>query len=190
MNLYIRLLLLFFKIKRNRDYQQLLDTVDIDYKALPTDCDINLHLTNSRYLAMMDLSRTWMIERIGLLKQVMKRRWFPIVNATAITYIRDIKPMQRYTISTKLVGWDHKYFYIEQKFHSARGLHAIAYVRGVFKNKKGIVSIEEMLEVAEFDGVAPILPIEIMHWKVTICHRKKSFVEQLLFFIHVHASVP
>ncbi len=110
MNLYIRLLLLFFKIKRNKHYQDLLDTVDIDYKALPTDCDINLHLTNSRYLAMMDLSRTWMTERVGLLKQIMKRRWFPIVNATAITYIRDIKPMQKYTISTKLVGWDHKYF--------------------------------------------------------------------------------
>ena len=84
MNLYFRLLLLFFKIKRNRDYQSLLDTVDIDYKALPSDCDINLHLTNSRYLAMMDLSRTWMTERVGLLKQIMKRRWFPIVNATAI----------------------------------------------------------------------------------------------------------
>ncbi len=53
MNLYFRLLLLFFKIKRNRDYQSLLDTVDIDYKALPSDCDINLHLTNSRYLAVI-----------------------------------------------------------------------------------------------------------------------------------------
>ncbi|MFP3350885.1 thioesterase family protein [Pseudoalteromonas sp. SIMBA_153] len=172
MNLYFRLLLLFFKIKRNRDYQALLDTVDIDYKALPSDCDINLHLTNSRYLAMMDLSRTWMTERVGLLKQIMKRRWFPIVNATAITYIRDIKPMQRFTISTRLVGWDHKYFYIEQKFHSERGLHAIAYVRGVFKSKKGVVSVEHMLEVAGFEGVAPILPAEIIHWKEMLEQKK------------------
>ncbi|MEC8207268.1 MAG: thioesterase, partial [Pseudomonadota bacterium] len=51
MNLYFRLILLFFKIKRNRDYQGLLDTIDIEFRALPTDCDINLHLTNSRYLA-------------------------------------------------------------------------------------------------------------------------------------------
>ncbi|AUL73364.1 thioesterase [Pseudoalteromonas sp. 13-15] len=174
MNLYIRLLLLFFKIKRNKHYQDLLDTVDIDYKALPTDCDINLHLTNSRYLAMMDLSRTWMTERVGLLKQIMKRRWFPIVNATAITYIRDIKPMQKYTISTKLVGWDHKYFYIEQKFHSDRGLHAIAYVRGVFKSKKGVISIEEMLEVAGFEGKTPILPSEVMHWKEMLEQKKMA----------------
>ncbi|MGO3299590.1 MAG: thioesterase family protein, partial [Pseudoalteromonas sp.] len=155
MNLYFRLILLFFKIKRNHDYQALLDTVDMEFKAWPTDCDINLHLTNSRYLAIMDLARTWMTERVGLLSHILKRRWFPIVNATAITYIRDIKPMQRYTVSTRLVGWDHKYFYIEQKFYSERGLHAIAYVRGVFKRKKGVVSVEEMLEVAGFDGVVP-----------------------------------
>lgn len=165
MNLYIRLILLFFKIKRNRQKQHLLDTVDIDFRALPSDCDINFHLTNSRYLAVMDLARTWMIERVGLLEQIMKRRWFPIVNATAITYIRDIKPMQRYTVSTKLVGWDHKYFYIEQRFHSARGLHAIAYIRGVFKTKTGVVSIEEMLEVAKFKDKMPILPSEVMCWK-------------------------
>ncbi len=171
-NLYFRLLLLFFKIKRNRDYQSLLEAVDIEYKALPSDCDINLHLTNSRYLAMMDLARTWMTERVGLLNTIMKKRWFPIVNATAITYIRDIKPMQRYTISTRLVGWDHKYFYIEQKFHSARGLHAIAYVRGVFKRKRGVVSVEEMLEAVNFDGVAPILPPEIMHWKEMLEQKK------------------
>ncbi|HAG40279.1 MAG TPA: thioesterase, partial [Pseudoalteromonas sp.] len=33
-------------------------------------------------------------------------------------------------------------------------------------------SIEEMLEVAEFDGVAPILPSEIMHWKEMLEQKK------------------
>ncbi|OHU89310.1 MULTISPECIES: acyl-CoA thioesterase [Pseudoalteromonas] len=172
MNLYFRLLLLFWKIKNNKDYQPLLDTIESRFRVLPSDCDINLHLTNSRYLAFMDLARTWMTERIGLFSVVMKRRWFPIVNATAITYIRDIKPFESFSVSTRLVGWDHKYFYIEQKFHSERGLHAIAYVRGVFRKKKGIVSVEEMLEAAGFDGEAPILPTEIMHWKAMLEEKK------------------
>ncbi|WP_152085264.1 thioesterase family protein [Pseudoalteromonas sp. A25] len=174
MNLYFRLLLLFWKIKKNKQYQSLLESVTCDFKVLPSDCDVNLHLTNSRYLAFMDLARTWMTERIGLFKAVMKRRWFPIVNATAITYIRDIKPFESFTVSTRLVGWDHKYFYIEQKFHSARGLHAIAYVRGVFRKKGGIVSVEEMLEVAGFDGPNPTLPAEIQHWKAMLEEKKNS----------------
>lgn len=165
---------MFWKIKKNKQYQSLLEPIECHFKVLPSDCDINFHLTNSRYLAFMDLARTWMTERIGLFKAMMARRWFPIVNATAITYIRDIKPFESFTVTTRLVGWDHKYFYIEQKFHSARGLHAIAYVRGVFRKKTGVVSVEEMLEVAGFDGEAPILPIEIMHWKAMLEEKKNS----------------
>ena len=96
MNLYFGLLYLFYRIKRNKLYQELLDEVEIEYRALPTDCDINFHLTNSRYLAFMDLARTWMTERLSLLSIIMKKRWFPIVNATAITYIKDIKPWQKF----------------------------------------------------------------------------------------------
>lgn len=172
MNLYFRLLWLFFKVKRNRSHQGVLDTVDIHFRAWPLDCDINMHLTNSRYLALMDIARTWMTEKLGLLSPVLKRRWFPIVNATAITYIRDIKPWQRFTVSTRLVGWDHKYFYIEQKFHSERGLHAIAYVRGVFKHKSGIVAVEDVVELAGFTGEPPALPAEIQHWKAMLEQKK------------------
>ncbi|QTL34166.1 thioesterase family protein [Pseudoalteromonas viridis] len=172
MNLYFRLLWLFWRIRQNKATQPLLDVIDINFRALPSDCDINLHLTNSRYLAMMDLARTWMTERVGLFSAIMKRRWFPIVNATAITYIRDIKPLQEFTVSTRLVGWDHKYFYIEQKFHSERGLHAIAYVRGVFRSRQGVISVEEMLEVAGFKGEAPVLPEEIVHWKAMLEQKK------------------
>ncbi|KPV97644.1 MAG: thioesterase family protein [Pseudoalteromonas spongiae] len=177
MNLYFRLLLLFYRIKRNKLYQPLLDEVEIDFRALPSDCDINLHLTNSRYLAFMDLARTWMTERLGLFSVVMKRRWFPIVNATAITYIKDIKPLQTFTVATQLVGWDHKYFYIKQTFKSERGLHAVAYVRGVFKKKGGIVSVEEMLDAAGFDGEAPKLHEEIVHWKEMLeCKKQRDHV--------------
>ncbi|CCQ09367.1 conserved protein of unknown function; putative thioesterase domain [Pseudoalteromonas luteoviolacea B = ATCC 29581] len=174
MNLYFRLLLLLWRIRKNRDYEKLLAPVEIDFKVMPSDCDINMHLTNSRYLAFMDLARTWLTEKVGLFGAIYKRRWFPIVNATAITYIRDIKPLQTFTVTTQLVGWDHKYFYISQKFHSERGLHAIAFIRGVFCRKQGIVPVEEMLDVAGFDGEAPILPKEIMHWKEMLEEKKSS----------------
>lgn len=175
MNLYFRLLLLFYRIKRNKLYQDLLEEVEIEYRALPTDCDINFHLTNSRYLAFMDLARTWMTERLGLLSVVMKNRWFPIVNANAITYIKDIKPWQKFTVATQLVGWDHKYFYIKQTFKSERGLHAVAYVRGVFKKKGGIVTVEEMLDAAGFTGSAPELHEEIKHWKEMLeCKKQRE----------------
>lgn len=122
----------------------------------------------------MDLARTWMTEQVGLFSVLLKKRWFPIVNATAITYIRDIKPFQRFSVTTQLVGWDHKYFYIEQKFHTEKGLHAIAYVRGVFRSKSGIISVEDMLKAAQFDGQTPDLSEEILHWKAMLEAKKSS----------------
>ncbi len=175
MNLYFRLLILLYRIKRNKLYSSLLTPIEIDFRALPSDCDINMHVTNSRYLAFMDLARTWMTERLGLFDIIVKRRWFPIVNATAITYIKDIKPLQSFTVSTQLVGWDHKYFYIQQKFMSGEQLHAVAYVRGVFKKKGGVVSIEEMLDVAGFTGETPQLHEEIVHWKEMLeCKKQRN----------------
>jgi hypothetical protein len=53
-------------------------------------------------------------------------------------------------------------------------LHAIAYVRGVFKSKKGIVSVEDMLAAADFTGTAPVLSEEIEHWKAMLEAKKNN----------------
>ena len=60
----------------------------------------------------MDLARTYMLAEMGLLKRFLKLKWMPIVNAAEFTYIRDIKPLKKFEIETKVVGWDEKYFYI------------------------------------------------------------------------------
>lgn len=173
MNLYFRLLLVLFNVKRNKQYQDFLSSVEIDFRVLPSDCDVNFHLTNSRYLAFMDLARTWMMGKLGLFNPIMKKRWFPIVNATAITYVKDIKPWQKFTVATEIVGWDHKYFYIKQTFKSKDAVHAIAYVRGVFKKKGGIVTIDELIDLAGYKGQAPELHEEILHWKAMLECKKQ-----------------
>jgi len=60
MNLYLRLLLIIIKIKRLRLCIEPEGTSRISFRVWPHDCDLNLHLTNSRYLAFMDLARKWM----------------------------------------------------------------------------------------------------------------------------------
>ena len=56
-----------------------------------------------------------MLAEMGLLKRFVKLGWMPIVNASEFTYIRDIKPLRRFEIESRVVGWDEKYFYIEQR---------------------------------------------------------------------------
>lgn len=174
MNLYFRLFWLFLWRIRHCRSIGFLELSRITYRALPSDCDINFHLTNSRYPAFMDLARTYMMAEMGLLKPFLKLKWMPIVNASAFTYIKDIKPLSSFDIETQIVGWDEKYFYIEHRFVSDAGLHCIVYVRGVFVHKRKLVPISQLISVAGFDGEMPTLPEEIVQWKRLLQLKKEQ----------------
>jgi acyl-CoA thioesterase FadM len=106
-----------------------------------------------------------MLAEMGLLKKFIKLKWMPIVNAAEFTYIRDIKPFQKFEIETKIVGWDEKYFYIEQRFVSERGLHCIVHVRGVFVCKGKQIPLDTLVAEAGYKGDTPQLPAEVVMWK-------------------------
>ncbi|MCL1125500.1 thioesterase family protein [Shewanella surugensis] len=165
MNLYFRLFWLLAWRSRRCGSIDFLGTSRISYRALPSDCDINFHLTNSRYPAFMDLARIYMLAGMGVLSRFIKLGWIPVVNAAEFTYILGIKPLAKFEIETKIVGWDEKYFYVEQRFVSDKGLHCIAHVRAVFVCKGKQVPIESMLEEAGFDQSTPDLSAEVLKWK-------------------------
>nr|WP_239480590.1 thioesterase family protein [Parashewanella hymeniacidonis] len=165
-------MLLFWRIKHCSQIG-FLETSKITFRVMPSDCDINFHLTNSRYAAFMDLARTYMLAEMRLLKKFIKLKWMPIVNATEFTYIRDIKPLEKFWIESKIVGWDEKYFYIEQRFLTARGLHCIVHIRGVFINKRHQVPIEEVVKAAGYENDKPELPPEVVKWKAFLKLKKE-----------------
>ncbi|MCL1077124.1 thioesterase [Parashewanella spongiae] len=173
MNLYFRLFwLLLWQVRRCKRIG-FLDTSKIKYRTMPSDCDINFHLTNSRYAAFMDLARTYMMAEMGVLKRLIKLKWMPIVNASEFTYIRDIKPFEIFTIESKIVGWDEKYFYIEQRFITERGLHCIVHVRGVFIAKRQQIPITKVIKTVGFTGKTPTLPPEVIKW-ISFLNLKKA----------------
>lgn len=165
MNLYFRLMWLFLWRIRHCVGIGFLGTSRLSFRALPFDCDINMHVTNSRYPAFMDLARTYMIADMGLMKKFIKMKWMPIVNASETTFIRDIKPLEKFEIETKVVGWDNKYFYIEHRFITPRALHCIVHVRGVFVSRGKQVPIETLVKEAGYVGEPPQLPPEVVKWK-------------------------
>ncbi|MGB0893020.1 MAG: thioesterase family protein [Parashewanella sp.] len=174
MNLYFRFFwLLFWRIRHCRQIE-FLETSKIDYRVMPSDCDVNFHITNSRYAAFMDLARTYMLAEMGLLKKFFKLKWMPIVNAVEFTYIRDVKPFQKFSIESKVVGWDEKYFYIEQRFVSDKGLHCIAHVRGVFVKNRKQVPITQVVSTAGIEGDSPTLPAEVVKWIAFLQEKKQQ----------------
>lgn len=163
MNLYLRLLWLLLRL-RSVPRRGLFEESRIAFCVWPNDCDLNLHMNNGRYLTFMDLGRVHLTAQSGLLREAWRRRWMPVLAAAEITFIRSLKPFQRFDLVTRLLTWDEKYIYLEQGFENGGRLCAQAYVKGVFLKRGARVPNVEVLRAIGYTGDAPAMSEALRHW--------------------------
>jgi acyl-CoA thioesterase FadM len=163
LNLYFRLLFLLARIWRLPRHG-LLEESRAAFRVMPNDCDYNFHLNNGRYLSFMDLGRVHLMAQSGLLPVILRQGWMPVLTAAEINFIRSIQPLQKFDLVTRLVSWDEKYFYIEQKFELRGVLCAHAYVKGLFLRKGVKVSNTEAVALAGYTDTPPPMPEELKLW--------------------------
>jgi acyl-CoA thioesterase FadM len=142
----------------------LLDEDRIRMHVWPQDSDLNLHMNNGRYLSVMDYARTHMLARVGLLTQLVRSRWQPLVGAVWMTYRRSLPLFSSFEVSSRLVCWDARWFYIEQTFTSREGLAAVGWVKGALRDKQGSLNPQEVLDRVAPGVVSPPLPEAIAQW--------------------------
>lgn len=145
------------------------------FRVLPTDCDINFHMTNSRYLSFLDLGRIYLVgSKKNLLKTVFKERWQPVVTGVDIKYIKAIKPFAKVRLKTRLMTWDERNIYMEQRFIIRGKTQAIALVQGAFIKKGRRVPMQQILSLCgEPNLQAPLPSIALKHWLVFQAERKQ-----------------
>ncbi|MGP9693450.1 thioesterase family protein [Brachybacterium sp. AOP25-B2-12] len=164
MNLYLRLLRIL-TVQRLRRRVSLWDTVETAFRVWPTDLDVLGHMTNSRYLALMDLARTDHMLRSGFWAQAREHGWYAVVAGQTITYRRSLQPWQSFRISTRILGADGRWVYLEQTFLDARGPAAQAVVRARFLRREGgSVEVDELMEVAGEPGRDLTVEDWIVRW--------------------------
>ena len=141
------------------------ETSVLRFRVWPNDLDTNIHMNNGRYLTMMDLGRFDLTIRMGLGKLVWKNKWMPVLSSSNIRYRRSLLPFAKYELHSRLLGWDEKWFYMEQKFIHKGDVYAIALAKGAFKLGRNTVPIREITEGlnVSFDLLA--LPDYIGHWE-------------------------
>jgi len=120
----------------------------LTFRVWPNDLDVNLHMNNGRYLTLMDLGRTFLMAELGVLWQLPKRRWFPVVGALNIEYSRSLDPFQKFEIVTRVLTWDQKWFYLEQRFERNKTLLAKAAIRALFLGPEGKILPEQIIDLA------------------------------------------
>lgn len=164
MNLLIRLIATLLSCWR-APRVHILDQVRLRFLVWPNDLDNNLHMNNGRYLTIMDLGRLALMTRLGLVPVIAKRRWAPVVGGILVRFRKSLSPFQRYTLTTRVLGWDEKWVYLQHSFDTPRGPACIAVVRACFRIKGGTVPSAEIMEVLGYpDLVSPPLPEAVQKW--------------------------
>lgn len=135
-------------------------------RVWPVDVDLNIHMTNARYNAVMDLGRTDLLIRTGLLRMVLRNKMQAVVGASMLRWRKGLAPLQPYRLETRLVAWDDKWFWMEQRFITQTGVLAcIGMVKGCFTDRSGVVP---PARVAAFLGISPdqrpALPDWVQGW--------------------------
>lgn len=142
-----------------------LGTSILAFRVWPNDLDVNVHMNNGRFLSVMDLGRFDLTFRTGLGRAMLRNRWKPLVGGVTIRYRRSLDPFESYELHTRLMGWDTKWFFLEQRFFKRGGdLAAEGVVRALFRGKDGNVPAAEVLRQMGYEGPQPELPDVIRRW--------------------------
>ena len=154
----------FFRLGR-RPRVDLREASAITFRVWPNDLDLNGHLTNSRYFALMDAARYDMVIRSGTWKVWKKNGWFPVVASQRIRFRKSLAPWTTYEIRTRTLGWDEKNLYLAQSFEKNGEVHAEATIRAAILAKGGRrVTMDELMRASGWEGPIPAVPARIRKW--------------------------
>ena len=179
MSLFFRTLWVYILSFFRPRITDVLQVATVDFRVLPNDLDTNIHMNNGRYLTIMDLGRFDLVLRSGILKYMMKQKAMPVLSAAQMRWRLPLNPFQKYTLETRVVCWDEKWVYMEQRFIMRGGskdgaVAAIGIVKGSFyhNEKKQTVPTVEILNVLGLPHVSPPMPEHIREWQAAEEHLK------------------
>ena len=165
MKYYIRLLILLI-VSRSRTAVPFTGPCVTPLRVWPNDLDVFMHMNNGAYLTIMDLARTDMMIRSGMLSRVFKRRWYGVVAAETIRFKQSLKLFQSYEIHTEVVCWDHWSFYIVQTFTRNGTFVAKAVVEIRFLSTSGEkITANEVTKLMGIQKPSPPMPDWIADWQ-------------------------
>jgi len=134
------------------------------FRVLPSDLDLNIHMNNARYLALMDVGRIDLILRTGMWRTMWTNRWQAVLAGSLVRYRRSLKPFRKLELTSRLIGWDQKWFYIEHRIESGGVLACQAMVRGAFLGTGGIVTPSQLAATVGHADNSPELPAWVTGW--------------------------
>lgn len=129
------------------------------------DTDVLRHVNNGVYLSLMDLGRLDLLIRAGAWRRMEAAGVYPVVSSSTMSHRRSLRLFQRYELETRVVGYEDRSVFVEQRFTVRGEVYARGIVRGRFLRRTGgTVSIAELRAIID-PSIEPFAPPEwVARW--------------------------
>ncbi len=134
------------------------------HRCWPWDIDLWRELNNGRTLTMYDLGRIPLAGRTGLSRALIKNRWGLTMAGASVRYRKRIRTFARFEMRSRLVGWDGKFFYVEQTMWLGDDCANQIVYRSAVTDRDGIVPSDKVRAAIGHTGPAPTLPEWVQAW--------------------------
>ncbi len=153
--------------KRNKSFQNLPFTqaVKRSFRVGLADIDFNMHINNARYMVFMERARWDHPVQTGTWDIMLKEKLNFIVAGIEMGYIREIRLAKKFHVESRYLGWDEKYFYLEQRFVADGKIHAYGMVKAVFLQQGKKTVPDKVAETLGIAHASDALPEHMDLWK-------------------------
>lgn len=130
----------------------------------PWDLDPWMELNNGRTLTLYDLGRLPMALRTGFAPVMKREGWGMTVAGNTLRYRRRVRAFQRIEVTSRMIGWDQRFFYMEQSMWRHGDCTSHMLLRSAVTDRNGIVPTDKVVAALGHHGPGPDLPGWVMAW--------------------------
>lgn len=142
-NYFVRIILTILWGRFFEKKIKLFDTTTIYGICITPDIDLAFkHMNNARYLRELDFARFHFYDKSGIYAGIVKRGGSAVQGASSIRYRRAIPIFTSYKVTTKLIYWEDKHFYLEHQFISLTD----NFIRAVAISKQTVTGLKEPVD--------------------------------------------
>lgn len=145
------------------------DVATMSMRVWLSDLDELRHMNNGVYLSTMDIPRYALLQRSGLWPTLNKAGIYPVVVAQTMTYRKSLELGQRYDLESRVIGYDDRAVYLEQRFVVKGEIYARGILAGRFLRRTGgVVTIEELGRIAGINPADHPIPTWVAAWAAAV----------------------
>ena len=131
----------------------------------PWDLDPWRELNNGRTLTLFDLGRIPLMTRTGMVQSLIRHRWGVTVAGGSLRYRRRVRIFHRFELRSRIIGWDHRFLYVEHAMWRNGEALNHALLRLAVTDAAGILAPGRLVEaIGDAGRMSPPMPDWVIAW--------------------------